>query len=310
MKATGWLFAACLACLVSACSDDDEEGNSATAESAAGSAASTATGKPASDATAYLGAGGIGVTDLDASQAFYAEVFGMSLRYALPVPGYVDERILYFKDGNKGSDVVLMHYTDGREHNYKGNPVRLVFYVPNAKTVVEAIRARGLRVITEPAPMAAFNNTVIGFGLDPDGYGLEIIEASTLTQPYLGAIGLGVADLDKAKAFYTGVLGMEQMGDPISVPNVWDELIFRYPSGKGSSVVVMHYTDGREHNYLNNPVKSVHFVADSKALTGKVEQAGLPILSQPNTFEVMGTKALIGLARDPDGYTVEMVTTQ
>lgn len=64
------------------------------------------------------------------------------------------------------------------------------------------------------------------------------------------------------------------------------------------------------HNYVNNPVKTVHFVADSRALTGKVEKAGLPILSQPNIFDVMGTKALIGLARDPDGYTVEMVTTQ
>jgi len=94
------------------------------------------------------------------------------------------------------------------------------------------------------------------------------------------------------------------------VPNVWDEYIFRYPSGKGSSVVVMHYTDGRPRNYLNNPVKTVHFVADSTALTGKVQQAGLPILSQPTPYTVQGVKAIIGLARDPDGYTVEMVTTQ
>jgi hypothetical protein len=78
---------------------------------------------------------------------------------------------------------------------------------------------------------------------------------------------------------------------------------------KAQTFVLMHYTDGGTHNYTNNPVKTVHYVADSKALTASVEQAGLPILSQPMTFDAMGTKALIGLARDVDGYTLELVTT-
>lgn len=294
MKTLAWMITLCLAAGLTACAEDE------TAQTDNPAAASS---------SAYLGAGAIGVTNLDASQEFYTSVFGMALRYALPVPNYVDERILYFKDNSKGSDVVLMNFTDGMPHTYKNNPVRLVFYVPSAKSIIESIRSRGLNVITEPAPMPSFNNAIIGYALDPDGYGLEIIENAMLSEPYLGAIGLGVADLDKAHDFYTGVLGMQQMGDMLTVPNVWDELIFRYPSGKGSSVVVMHYTDGRMHNYVNNPAKTVHFVADSKALSAKVEQAGLPILSQPSKFTVQGADALIGLARDPDGYTVEMVTT-
>lgn len=305
MRTIGWMSVAWLVGMLTACGDDDAaQSSNVAAMTAAGSGAASS-----GDATAYLGAGAIGVTDLDASQDFYTSIFGMALRYELPVPGYVNERILYFKNNSTGSDVVLMNFQDGMPRTYKNNPVRLVFYVPSAAAVIEAIRGRGLRVITEPTAMASFNNAVIGYALDPDGYGLEIIESSALSEPYLGAIGLGVADLAKAHAFYTGVLGMQQMGDTLSVPNVWDELIFRYPSGKGSSVVVMHYTDGREHNYVNNPAKTVHFVRDSKALSAKLEQAGLPILSQPAKFTVQGVDAMIGLGRDPDGYTVEMVTT-
>jgi catechol 2,3-dioxygenase-like lactoylglutathione lyase family enzyme len=142
-----------------------------------------------------MAAGAIGVADLDKSQAFYGSVFGMELRYALPVPNYVDERVLYFKD-NKGADVVLMHFTDGMPNNYENNPVRLVFFVVSATATVEAVRAQGLAIIREPSPEASFNNAIIGFGLDPDGYGLEIIEEPDLAGPYLGAIGIGVSDLD------------------------------------------------------------------------------------------------------------------
>jgi lactoylglutathione lyase len=149
-----------------------------------------------------------------------------------------------------------------------------------------------------------------GFGRDPDGYALEIIDSPGLAQPYLGAIGFGVNDLDKAKDFYSRVLGMHTVGDLITVPGVWDELLLQYEGDQGSALVLMHYTDGSQRNYTNNPMKSVHFVPDSAALTAKVAAEGLPILSQPMVFDVLGTKALIGLARDPDGYTLEMVTTQ
>jgi catechol 2,3-dioxygenase-like lactoylglutathione lyase family enzyme len=259
-------------------------------------------------AGAYLAGAAIGVTDLDKSQEFYVSVLGMALRYELPVPGYVNERILYFKD-SQGADVVLMNFIDGAQHNYLNNPAKLVFYVPNAKAVVESIRARGLAILSEPTPQAAFQNTVIGFARDPDGYILELIESPQLTVPYLGAIGLGVSDLDKAKDFYTRVLGMQPMGDLLVVPNVWDEWILRHPSGMGSALVLMRFSDGMPHNYTNNPLKTVHFLADAAALTARVAQEGLPILSQPMVFDVLGTKALIGLARDPDGYTLEMVTT-
>jgi catechol 2,3-dioxygenase-like lactoylglutathione lyase family enzyme len=282
-------------------------GESATMQNVGGQSA----GAPAAAdplAGAYLAGAGIGVTDLEKSQEFYTAVLGMALRYELPVPGYANEKILYYKD-SKGADVVLINFTDGATHNYINNPAKLVFYVPSASTVIEAIRARGLAIVSEPTPQAAFNNTVIGFARDPDGYILEIIEQPGLAVPYLGAIGLGVADLDKAKDFYTRVLGMVPMGDLLVVPGVWDEWILRHASGMGSALVLMKYTDGMPRNYTNNPLKTVHFLADAKALTAKVEAEGLPILTQPTVFDVLGTKSLIGMAKDHDGYQVEMVTT-
>jgi hypothetical protein len=41
------------------------------------------------------------------------------------------------------------------------NVGKLVFYVPNATTVIEAIRARGLAIMSEPTPQAAFNNVFL-----------------------------------------------------------------------------------------------------------------------------------------------------
>ena len=263
-------------------------------------------GGPDAQAGRYVGGAGIGVSDVDASFAFYNEVLGMSLRYELNVPGYVNEKILYFKE-SKGSDVVVMNYIDGRERNYKNNPLKLVFYVPRAGDVIEAIRARGLTILAEPTAQAAFGGTLIGFARDPDGYVLEIIEAADLKVPYLGALGLGVADLDRAKDFYTRVLGMRAMGDLIKVPGVWDEWVMQHTSGKGSAIVLLHYTDNSTRNYLNNPIKTVHFVADVREVVAALEAEGLPILSPPMMFNVKGTDALIALARDPDGYVLELV---
>src|SRR5262245_38649145 len=94
-------------------------GQNAAGGGAPGAAAAAVGGDPL--AGAYMAGAGIGVSDLDKSQEFYTTIFGMALRYELPVPGYANERIMYFKDG-QGSDVVLINFTDGSPHNYANNP--------------------------------------------------------------------------------------------------------------------------------------------------------------------------------------------
>ena len=123
----------------------------------------------------YLGAAGIGVSDLEKSYDFYTRVCGLKKMYKLKLP-HMDEYILGSEE-NKGSSVVLMHYKDGSEPNYKNNPVKLVFYVSDPVAFADAIRKEGLPIEREPTPVPELGNAVVGFARDPDGYLLEILQA-------------------------------------------------------------------------------------------------------------------------------------
>ncbi|HXC54691.1 MAG TPA: VOC family protein [Rhizomicrobium sp.] len=121
----------------------------------------------------YLGATGIGVSDLKRSAAFYVRALGMKEMQTFKLD-YMDEIVL----GHEGrSAVVLMHYTDGSARNYKDNPIKLVFYVADPKAVAARIRAEGCEIVREPTPLATFGNTVVGLAKDPDGYIIELLQA-------------------------------------------------------------------------------------------------------------------------------------
>ena len=121
----------------------------------------------------FLGAVGIGVSDMDRSVDFYTRVVGMSVTQTFKID-YMDEVVLAFEGRTA---VVLMHYTDGSARNYKDNPVKLVFYVTDPKAVTERIRADGMEITREPAPIDTLGGTVIALAKDPDGYTVELIQA-------------------------------------------------------------------------------------------------------------------------------------
>ena len=121
----------------------------------------------------FLGAVGIGVSDLQRSVDFYTRVVGMSQTQTFKLD-YMDEVVLAFEGRTA---VVLMHYTDGSARNYKDNPVKLVFYVADPKAAADRIRAEGLEITREPAPIESLGGTVVGLAKDPDGYTVELIQA-------------------------------------------------------------------------------------------------------------------------------------
>ena len=123
--------------------------------------------------TDYLGATGIGVSDLARSAAFYIEALGMTQTMTFKLD-YMDEIVLAH-DGR--SAVVLMHWTDGSARNYKDVPVKLVFYVADPKAVAAKIRAFGCEVTREPAPIETLNGATVGLAKDPDGYVVELLQA-------------------------------------------------------------------------------------------------------------------------------------
>lgn len=123
----------------------------------------------------YLGAVGIGVSDLDRSVDFYARIFGMKKVWKLKLP-HMHEVVLNL-DGGRGFSLVLMHYVDGTHPNYANNPVKLVFYVDDPQGCIEKIRGEGMAIVREATPVPELRNAVVGLAKDPDGYLLEILQS-------------------------------------------------------------------------------------------------------------------------------------
>ena len=119
-----------------------------------------------------LGAVGIGVSDLVRSTDFYSRVIGMTQTQTFSLD-YMEEVVLAFEGRTA---VVLMHYTDGSVRNYKDNPVKLVFYVTDPQAVSDRIKADGLEIVREPAPMENMGGAMLGLAKDPDGYIIELIQ--------------------------------------------------------------------------------------------------------------------------------------
>jgi catechol 2,3-dioxygenase-like lactoylglutathione lyase family enzyme len=120
----------------------------------------------------FLTAVGIGVADLERSEAFYRDVLGMKRTGTFHLD-YMDE-VMLAHEGR--SAVVLMHYTDGSARNYRDNPVKLVFYVTDPAGLAAKIKADGLEVTHEPTPNAGMGGAVICLAKDPDGYVIELIQ--------------------------------------------------------------------------------------------------------------------------------------
>lgn len=116
------------------------------------------------------------------------------------------------------------------------------------------------------------------------------------------AVGIGVSDLARSVDFYTRVLGMTKM-QTFSLPHM-EEVVVGYPGS--AAVVLMHYTDGSNPNYRNNPVKLVFHVGDAAALAETIRADGCAIQSEAAPFEEL--KTIVVLASDPDGYTVELLS--
>jgi lactoylglutathione lyase len=128
-------------------------------------------------------------------------------------------------------------------------------------------------------------------------------ETQAMRSPdFLTAVGIGVSDLKRSVDFYTRVLGMKQT--QVFKLDYMDEVVVAH-EGR-SAVVLMHYTDGSAPNYRDNPVKLVFFVTDPAGLIEAIRADGLEITHEPAPAQTMGG-AMLGMAKDPDGYVIELI---
>lgn len=135
-------------------------------------------------------------------------------------------------------------------------------------------------------------------------------EAETIPTPNVdiavSAVGIGVTSLETSMAFYQDTLGMRAIAT--FEIDYMDEIVLVAPNS-GSAIVLMEYTDGIERNVTNLPVKIVLRVPDPAALAANIRAAGYEIVREPIPSAEVGG-AIVGFARDPDGYLIEILPTQ
>ena len=121
----------------------------------------------------YLGAVGIGVSDLDASTRFYQAVLGLVVQRTYEL-GYIEEVVLGYP-GSTGTVLVLMHWPGDESRRYDGTDVKNVFYVDDPSGAIARIRELGGAIDREAIPHKAVKGALVGLGRDPDNYVVEVI---------------------------------------------------------------------------------------------------------------------------------------
>jgi predicted enzyme related to lactoylglutathione lyase len=279
--------------------------NPATAEAGAPPREAGASGDAGSDGAAargpgqtiqpYIKAAGIGVTDLVSSTRFYTEVLGLTLSRQVSTPS-ADETTLQDVRGNA---VVLMKYKT--ERKTKKNPVKLVFAVKDTVAALKAVNDGGGSTASAPT---TFQGTTVALGFDRDEYLVELLQVPSVPSNVLVGMGIGVSDLDSSADYYTRVLGLRFERD-IDVPGFMDEKELRSPLMKGPSLVLMHYEDPTK-DYKDVAAKLVLGVSDAAAFAAVIAGEDPAKLLVPPA-ESGDAGAVFGLARDLDGYHIEVV---
>ena len=253
---------------------------------------------------AYLSGAAIGVSSLDDSLAFYLEGLGMR-EIERRTRENREEVVLESADG-RGSQVILMGFTDGVTRNYRQNPGKLVFYAKDPTAFAQDIRDAGGVVLVEPVDQGpALGNAVVGFGRDLDNNLIEIVGDAAANESYFGAFGIGVSDLAAAKAFYADTLGFK-VSLFLPIAGQYNEYILQ--GYGGSALVLMNWTNGSVRNYTDNPVKLEIATASPEAFIQTIDDAGQRIIQTPEISEEVGRSGqLVGYAKDADGTLLELL---
>lgn len=250
----------------------------------------------------YLGAAGIGVEDLEAAVGFYRDGLGME-EIARRSREDRDEVVMRSADG-RGSDVVLMGFTDGATRNYRQNPGKLVFYVKDPDQYALDILAAGGRVTVPPAFQAGLNVTV-GFARDLDNNLIEFVGSDDAVQSYFGAFGIGVSNLQAARDFYVEELGFRELIF-LPIPFQYDEYILQGQGG--SALVLMNWTNGSPRNYTDNPVKMELRSMSPEGLAQAISDAGETVSQTPAPSTDSDREGdTVGYAKDADGTLIEIL---
>ncbi|WP_193076049.1 VOC family protein [Pseudomonas sp. FME51] len=252
----------------------------------------------------YLEAVGIGVTDLQTAVDFYRDGLGMRELQRLTRDNRIE--VVMESADRRGSHILLMEFTDGVGRNYQQNPGKLVFYAKDANAFATRFEAAGGRITAPPSALPDYDNTLVGFGRDPDNNLIEMVGVPSLNDSFLAAVGIGVSDLEQAHSLYSDALGLAEQ-EFLQVPNLYDEYTLLSPVPGGSALVLMHWTNGSNPDYLDNPLKLQFGTADPQLLADLLAEAGADILQKPAPTSEAGLAPItLGYVADHDGTLIEI----
>lgn len=245
---------------------------------------------------------GLGITDLANALKFYTEVMKMTVEKENVARDGRSETILYASGAKRGARIILMKFDDQR--NTRKITTKLVFQASNTRAVNSAaakfpdyVSRLNLGIVQFDGPETYVHE--VGGIFDSGGSGIDV--------PYPIAMGFATSDLAASRRFYTA-LGMDEsrtgsfsVTDATGSGNITE---YSVKFDMGSGLVLQAWTPMR--NAKDNPIKVVLFVPDAKALADKVVAAGGSIVKEAERTPIYDNRLAI-LAKDPDGYLLELV---
>lgn len=125
----------------------------------------------------------------------------------------------------------------------------------------------------------------------------------TALKPRVMHVAYHVADIDRALAFYVGVLGMqEQLRLPLG-KNL-HEVILGFPNSQSAGVILMWNTEQKTQRNLGDGYsRFVLNVSDVEAAVQHLVQHGTKVVTPITAYG--GFK--FAMIEDPDGYVIELL---
>lgn len=119
------------------------------------------------------------VSDLEQSLAFYTGLFGLKILRKIDYPdGQFTLAFLGFGRESTSTVIELTHNWNESEYE-KGNAFgHLAFAVTDIHQFCLSLKEMDVNITREPGPMKFDDREIIAFIEDPDGYSIELIEAT------------------------------------------------------------------------------------------------------------------------------------
>lgn len=122
-------------------------------------------------------------------------------------------------------------------------------------------------------------------------------------KPKLTHLAYHVADIDRALAFYCGVLGMKEVMR-IPLGQGLHEVILGFPDSQAAGLILMWHAEKKEARKLGDGYsRFVLNVNDVDAACELLAKNGAPVVTQPTRYGSMK----FAMLKDPDGYVIELL---